>query len=170
MISAKSRCRRAGRVVDDDVDAPELFDRAAYDRVRHAVRGEVARDGQRAAAECRRDRTGAGGVADVDGDGRTALVEADGGGAAQAARGAGDDRDASGEVLGRDISGHGVMRRHTACSGVWALACSGVRLAGIEGQRRRGDEIFELAGVVALAIAAVMPAGGSATRWRRWRG
>src|SRR5580692_1457682 len=78
----ESRRRRAGSVVDDDVDAPELFHRAADDGVRDAICGEVARDGQRAAAERRCDRTGAGGVADVDGDGGTALVQADGGGAA----------------------------------------------------------------------------------------
>ncbi len=92
---------RAGerRVVDEDVDAPEIGHRLLDDFLGNAVAVTSPGTASNARSPSAATRLGARPVADVDGDARAALEKTRDGGAPEPARGAGDDGDAAGEIL-----------------------------------------------------------------------
>jgi hypothetical protein len=88
-------CRQRKRgVIDEDVDPPEAFERAARDLVGNAVRRDVSRHGEGALADFLRQHLGSLAVADVHRDRGAALVQARCGSPSEAAPRTGDDGDA----------------------------------------------------------------------------
>src|SRR5207247_11357203 len=94
-VRSGEACRqRQCRVVDEDVDSSEAFERAARDLVGDAVCRDVARHGEGALADFLRQRLGALAVADVHRDRGAALVQARCDSPSEAAPRTGDDGDA----------------------------------------------------------------------------